>query len=57
MPGLIVILLQVAQAILGLQFAPASKDRFRIESVREQARASRPDVRADVRHAAHRQSG
>ncbi|MCY4727787.1 hypothetical protein NYO98_15975 [Nocardioides sp. STR2] len=28
-----------AQAILGLQFAPASKDRFRIESVRKQARA------------------
>ncbi len=28
-----------AQAILGLQFAPSSKDRFRIESVREQARA------------------
>ncbi|MBL0747228.1 prenyltransferase/squalene oxidase repeat-containing protein [Nocardioides baculatus] len=28
-----------AQAILGLQFAPASKDRFRIEAVRKQARA------------------
>lgn len=28
-----------AQAILGLQFAPASKDKFRIESVRRQARA------------------
>ena len=28
-----------AQAILGLQFAPASKDRLRIVSVREQARA------------------
>ncbi len=28
-----------AQAILGLQFAPASKDRVRIEAVREQARA------------------
>ena len=28
-----------AQAILGLQFAPASKDKFRIESVRTQARA------------------
>jgi hypothetical protein len=28
-----------AQAILGLQFAPASKDRFRIVSVRKQARA------------------
>ena len=28
-----------AQAILGLQFAPASKDRLRIVSVRKQARA------------------
>ena len=28
-----------AQAILGLQFAPASRDTFRIESVRERARA------------------
>ncbi|SEB28621.1 hypothetical protein SAMN04489844_0068 [Nocardioides exalbidus] len=35
-----------AQAVLGLQFAPASKDKFRIESVRKQARAGeRPQFR------------